>query len=85
MWEEGLQFSTAQGRPSERRQRTGGGRLAVTLQLGPTHSPMCGGITATYFRPDCCSISCIRIWSSVTSCSLGGTLDGSHRRKAGGT
>lgn len=46
---------------------------------------MWGGITATYFRPESCSTLCIRMWSLVTSCSRGGTLAGSHSRKAGGT
>ena len=33
-------------------------------------------------QADSCSILCIRLWSLVTSCSLGGTLHGSHSRKA---
>lgn len=49
-----------------------------------SHSPMCGGITATYFSPDSSRILCIRMWSSVTSCRRGGTLLGSQSRKASG-
>ena len=33
-------------------------------------------------QADSCSILCIRLWSLVISCSLGGTLHGSHSRKA---
>ena len=64
------------------------GRREQADGIGATRSlpclPMCGGITATYFRPDSCSTLCIRMWSSVTACSRGGTLVGSQSRKAGG-
>lgn len=67
--------------PEDGRGQAGGNPAAGSQP----HSPMWGGITATYFRPEFCSTLCIRMWSLVTSCSRGGTLAGSHSRKAGGT